>query len=172
MTMSAYMRALRAKVGPDLLLVPTVAIIAIDSSQRVLLVRQADGDIWTTPGGMIEPLERPADAAAREMWEETGVAVTLDGIVGVFGGADYTTTYANGDHLAWVATVFAATPAAGTPKPDGEETVGAAYVSRDDIMTLHRAPHVLEFVDAALAYRNGSHASTFAPTTWSPPPPS
>ena len=33
--------------------------------------------IWITPGGGIEPGESPAEAAAREFFEETGVAVDL-----------------------------------------------------------------------------------------------
>ena len=46
-----------------------------------------EGDEWTTPGGMIEPEETPADAAVREAWEETGLVVALTRIVGVFGGS-------------------------------------------------------------------------------------
>ena len=55
---------------------------------------------------MIEPYETPADAALRETWEETGLLVELRGIVGVFGGELCASTYANGDEVAWVATVL------------------------------------------------------------------
>ena len=43
MPMSEYTRALRAKVGHDLLQVPTASVIAFDDRRRVLLVRAAEG---------------------------------------------------------------------------------------------------------------------------------
>ena len=40
----------------------------------LLLCRKKGRDTWETPGGHIEPGESPADAARRELWEETGAA--------------------------------------------------------------------------------------------------
>src|SRR4051794_32710585 len=106
MPMSDYIRDLRTRIGTTVLEVPTVSVVTIDDRDRVLLVRNLEGNDWTTPGGMMDPYETPADAAVREMWEETGLHVELTNIVGVFGGPHCTSTYPNGDRLAWVATVF------------------------------------------------------------------
>lgn len=38
---------------------------------------------WTLPGGGIDPGEHPADAAVREIFEETGYTAELDGLLGV-----------------------------------------------------------------------------------------
>jgi len=73
--MSPYIQDLRAKIGTTVLEIPTVSIVTLDERNRVLLVRHIEGNNWTTPGGMIEPYETPADAAVREMWEETGLYV-------------------------------------------------------------------------------------------------
>jgi 8-oxo-dGTP pyrophosphatase MutT (NUDIX family) len=166
MPMSEYVRDLRAKIGTTVLEVPTVAVLTFDASERVLLVRHVEGNDWTTPGGMIEPYELPSNAAVREMWEETGLHVALTHVVGVFGGTLCSTTYSNGDKVAWVSTVFAAQPIRGTLKPDGEETLEARYFSRAEVHSIRCKPHVQLFLEAAYARQLIAH---FQQATWEPP---
>lgn len=166
MPMSDYVRELREKIGTTVLEVPSVSVIAFDASDRVLLVRHVEGDNWTTPGGMIEPYELPADAAVREMWEETGLHVALTHVIGVFGGTLCSGTYANGDKVSWISTVFAARPLRGTARPDGEETLEVRYFSRQEARAVRCKPHVQMVLDAA--YARQPHAY-FQPATWTPP---
>lgn len=166
MPMSTYMRHLRDRVGTTLLEVPTVSVLTQDDAGRVLLVRHAEGGDWSTPGGMIEPYETPADAALREMWEETGLLVELTRVVGVFGGRPCTSVYSNGDQVAWVSTVFAAKPIRGVLEADGVEALEAKYVSRDEARSLRCKPHVPLFLDA---YFSGGEAAQFQVPTWLPP---
>ena len=163
--MSDYVRDLRSKIGTTVLEIPTVSILAFDGRQRVLLVRHAEGNDWTTPGGMIEPYETPADAAVREMWEETGLHVALTRLIGVFGGELCAGTYSNGDKISWVSTLFAAEPVGGVLKPDGEETLEVRYFTRDETAAVRCKPHVPMFLEAAYA---GVERALFQPPTWKP----
>jgi 8-oxo-dGTP pyrophosphatase MutT (NUDIX family) len=163
--MSEYVRRLREKIGTTVLEVPTVSILALDDRERVLLVRHVEGNDWTTPGGMIEPYETPADAAVREMWEETGLYVELTRVIGVFGGDLCSSTYSNGDKMAWVSTLFGARPIRGALKPDGEETLEACYFDRTEIGEIRCKPHVKLFLDAAFPPRREAY---FQQPTWRP----
>ena len=60
-----------------------VRAIVLDEDQRMLLVRQHhDGkDIWMVPGGGIEEDENAAEAAIREVKEETGLDIKVDGLL-------------------------------------------------------------------------------------------
>lgn len=166
MPMSDYIRDLRTRIGTTVLGIPTVSVLAFDGLDRVLLVRHVEGNDWTSPGGMIEPYETPADAAVRETWEETGLHVALTHVIGVFGGDLCAATYANGDKVAWVSTVFGATPIRGTLRPDGEETLEAAYFTRAEAAALPCKPHLRLLLDAAYDRRPAAH---FQHATWEPP---
>lgn len=136
---SAYLQRLRHKVGHDLLLLPSVTILVLDESDRVLLLRHANRDLWVAPGGMIEPDETPEHAARREMQEETGCAVDLIGIRGVYGGPEFRVRYENGDEVAYVMTVFQARIRDGTPEPNGTESLEVRFVAAAEIERLRSA---------------------------------
>ncbi len=55
---------------------PAARILMVDRVGRVLLMRFTPGDrppLWCTPGGAVDPGETYEQAAARELWEETGL---------------------------------------------------------------------------------------------------
>lgn len=61
------------------------AYAVVVESGRVLLPHWVEGGRsgWTLPGGGIDPGEDPADAAVREVLEETGYHVELDELLGI-----------------------------------------------------------------------------------------
>ncbi len=44
---------------------------------KVLLIKRRDVPVWVFPGGGIEMNETPEQAVCREVWEETGVRVSI-----------------------------------------------------------------------------------------------
>ena len=138
MAIPGFILELRKKIGHDLILLPSASVTLFDETGRLLLVKHAERDLWITPGGIIEPGESPADAAVREVWEETGLLVELTSIFGVFGGMDLVVTYGNGDRVAFVATVFRGKITGGKMRADGDEISELRFFSRDEVMSV---PH-------------------------------
>ncbi|MBR3898195.1 MAG: NUDIX hydrolase [Bacilli bacterium] len=55
------------------------AFIINPKNKKILLVKHANYDKWLQPGGHIEDDETPEEAAVREVYEETGLKITLIG---------------------------------------------------------------------------------------------
>lgn len=140
MGMSDYIKELRNKVGHMLLQLPSVTIITLDPSGRLLLVKHRDTGKWVAPGGAVEPCENPADAAVREMREETGLKVKLLGIIGVYGGPEFVVHYPNGDKVSYVMTVFKGRVVEGELGPIDDECTEAAYFSHEEVSSLDIPP--------------------------------
>jgi len=162
-----YVRRLRDIVGgEELLQVPSVSIALRDADGRVLLARHSEGGVWLLPGGAIEPSEIPADAAVREMFEETGLFVRLTGLVGVFGGPEFVIHYRNGHRTSYVMAVFEAEHGEGTLHPDGTEVLEVLFVSEAEAAVLPKAPWLLEVLHAVF---HRGHTHVFRRQGWNPP---
>ncbi len=165
MPIPEYVRRLREKIGRDLLLVPTAGAVIYDDAGRVLLAHHLGSGVWSFPGGIVEPLEAPADAAVREVWEETGLSVRPSRLVGVYGGKEFRTAYPNGDEICYVLTLFECRIVSGELRPDAEEIDAAEYVSLDRIPNLH-APRFMPVVLHDL--NRGGEDARFQAPTWTP----
>src|SRR5262249_13715290 len=106
MPISGHLARLRAQVGQQLLVLPSVTAAVRDDAGRLLLVRHSNGGVWVAPGGSLEPDELPADAVVRETWEETGLLVEPVRLTGVYAGPEFRVRYANGDEVTYVMSVF------------------------------------------------------------------
>lgn len=111
----------------------SVAIVAIDSEQNVLLVRQyrtaVDRTLLEIPAGKIEKDEHPLQAMYRELKEETGYSAgAAEDLGGFYAGPGYSTEYL---HL-FLATDLKLTGEA----PDSDEIMDVFRVPLADIPAL------------------------------------
>ena len=68
------------------------AVLVEREDGRVLLVRRVNEPfkgLWTLPAGFVNADEDPAEAAARECLEETGLAVEITGILDIRAGREH-----------------------------------------------------------------------------------
>lgn len=132
MPISNYYQELRNKIHNDLIFIPSIAAIIRNDENEILYQYPGDGDIWSLPAGAIEPGEAPAQAVVREVWEETGLIVKPQNLLGVFGGEDFRFTYANGDKVEYNVFVFECKILGGALSPIDGESVDLEFFSNED----------------------------------------
>jgi ADP-ribose pyrophosphatase YjhB (NUDIX family) len=134
-----------------------VAAVVLDAG-RVLLVRRTDNGLWGLPSGHVEPGETVADAAVREVLEETGLQVRVSRLIGIYSDpASQVVAYPDGRVCHFVTASFACTVTGGCLRPDGVEALAARFFPFDEMPTDLLAMHPQWLADAldglAGAYR-------------------
>ncbi len=108
---------------------PKVAVVAvIIKDDQVLLTRRVNipqQGLWTFPGGFVDAGEDPAQAAARECFEETGLRVKVTGLVDVLSGQEHP----RGAHIL---IIYQGEILSGTLKP-GDDADRAEFFSLDQL---------------------------------------
>ena len=123
----------------------TFAMVVVRAGRRVLLVLERDGT-WSVPGGRMESLETIEATARREVLEESGLTVDLEGILGF----QHTPIVAGEARLR---VFFVARPVDdASPKTTADsESDEARWFTREELSSLPlRSAEVLALVDQAL----------------------
>jgi ADP-ribose pyrophosphatase YjhB (NUDIX family) len=133
---------------------PAAFAAARNAAGELLLVRRADDGNWELPGGRIEVGESVSQTVVREVAEESGVAIELTGLAGVYSDPTHVLVDPGDVVHQQLALCFHAVPAAGTgaPRPDGDETTAAGWFAVDALAGLAIHPAVwLRIRDALTA---------------------
>jgi 8-oxo-dGTP diphosphatase len=130
---SPYIAGLRKHVGTDLLMLPGASGVVVDDAGRILLEQRSDNGRWSIPAGAIDPGEQPADAVVREVYEETGVQVTVERLAGVALGQS---TYPNGDLCQYLTVWFRCRAIGGTARVNDDECREVTWYHRDALPEL------------------------------------
>ena len=77
--------------------VPSTTAIVEDDRGRIVLVHRLDNDLWALPGGGMELGESIEETAVREVREETGLDVSITGLVGIYTNPNHVMKYDDGE---------------------------------------------------------------------------
>lgn len=122
-----------------------VGAIVIDAGSILLVKRDhepAKGQ-WSLPGGRLEAGETLREALVREVREETGVDVDVDGLIGV---AERIVRDDDGEiEYHYVILDYVCTPRSTHVKP-GDDASDARWVPVSELAELHLTAGLLEFL--------------------------
>jgi len=121
---------LRRAVGDAPLWLAGITAVTV-RDQKVLLVKRSDNGAWTAVTGILEPGENPADGAAREVLEETGVSARATRLAWVH--VTQPTVHANGDQAQYLNHVFRMEWLSGEPFAADDESTEAAWFDLDQL---------------------------------------
>ncbi|MEC8208684.1 MAG: NUDIX hydrolase [Pseudomonadota bacterium] len=130
---------------------PNVTVAAIVTCEdKFLLVKERDkhtGEIcYNQPAGHLEANETLAEAACRELIEETGISLNASHLVGI-----YNLHAANGVHYMRFSFAFTC-PELYLPSPQDNDILSADWFSLEQIKSLPlRSPLVLKCIEDHLA---------------------
>ncbi len=122
-------------------LVPAASTVVVDSEGRLLMAKRTDNELWTIPGGGMKPGETIAEAAVREVKEETGIDVEVVTLVGIYTNPQHVVEYSDGEVRQQFSVCFACRPIGGTPTIS-DETSEVGYFTPDEIEGMDVHPSI------------------------------
>jgi len=138
--MPDYIKWIRSKVGPRKIILNYANGCIIDNQNRILLQKRSEQkDAWGFPGGAMELGESAEETAIREIYEETGLMVKVERLLGVY--SKYTDHYPNGDVAQPVVIMFLCSVVEGELNLDNAETLDLKFFHTDELPRLYKPQH-------------------------------
>ena len=134
-------------------IVPSVTAIVPNDQGKMLLVHKTDNDLWALPGGAMDMGESIADAVVREVKEETGIDVTVTGVVGIYTNPNHVMAYDDGEVRQQCSICFT-TRMLGGQLTTSSETSEVAWVTPDRLDSLNMHPSMRLRIDHYLERRS------------------
>ncbi|MEZ0093313.1 NUDIX domain-containing protein [Streptacidiphilus sp. EB129] len=129
MPIPEFVRELRAAIGPRPLWISGITAVVVDERGRLLLGRRSDTGRWALIAGIIDPGEQPADAAARECWEETAVRVVPERLTSLT--VSTPRVHANGDQAQYLELTFLCRAEGGEARVNDDESLEVGWFELD-----------------------------------------
>jgi len=133
-------------------LIPAASAVVADPDGRILLARRRDNELWTIPGGAMEPGETIAQTAMREVKEETGIEVVVVSLIGIYSDPHHVVEYADGEVRQQFSVCFACRPT-GTVAERDDEMSEVGFFPPDAIGAMDIHPSIRLRIEHYLALR-------------------
>ncbi|MEU7479952.1 NUDIX domain-containing protein [Lentzea sp. NPDC042327] len=129
---------------------PAVSAFVQDKTGRLLMIRRTDNDKYAIPGGQQEIGETLAQAATREVLEETGIKIEVTGLVGLYSNPEHVIAYDDGEVRQEFSICFRGKPVEGELSTS-TESKEVCWVSPDQIGRLDIHPSIRLRIDHGYA---------------------
>ncbi|MGE5309676.1 MAG: NUDIX domain-containing protein [Sphaerimonospora mesophila] len=133
----SYIWKIRQKIGHDLLIIPSVDIVAVREDGKLLLVFNRDANAWVFPGGYAEEGTTSPECAARELLEETGLEAAPDDLIPFAFVSGYVHRYSNGDVTQPFRQVFMVNRWRDAGGMDEDEISGRRWFSPEELAQIN-----------------------------------
>lgn len=107
--------------GANSIAVATSAFVQ-DEERRILMIRRTDNNLFSIPGGQIEPGETLTQCAVREVKEETGMDIDITGLIGIYSNPGHIVAYNDGEVRQEFSICFRGEPVGGEPRTSDESS--------------------------------------------------
>jgi ADP-ribose pyrophosphatase YjhB (NUDIX family) len=120
-------------------LVPAASAIVTNERGEILMQRRVDNNFWALPGGTMDFGETIVQTAEREVREETGLDVRVDGIIGTFSDPRHIIEYSDGEVRQQFNVCFHASLMGGELRAS-EESTEVRWIPPDELeqLEIHR----------------------------------
>ncbi len=133
-----YIQELRKQIGPRKIILNCAGALIL-RDDKILFQRRTDNGQWGLIGGLLEMNETYAQAALREIREETGLEVQLDSFLGIY--HNHNMVWGNGDAAHVICAMFTARIVSGEPRVD-EESYELRFFGKEEIPPLFAEDHI------------------------------
>lgn len=123
-----------------------------DDIGRLLMIRRTDSGKHALPGGRHELGETMSETAIRETIEETGVEVSVTGLIGIYSNPDHVIKFDDGEVRQEFSICFRGIPVGGVVR-DSDESTEVRWVPVVELSSLDIHPSMRLRIEHGLAER-------------------
>lgn len=150
-----YISDIRKYVGHMPVQHTAASVIVENEKGEILLQKRKDNGTWSYCGGAVELFERVEDAAARELYEETGLKALSLELFGIFSGEEQHYIYPNGDEVSTIDILYICRSYSGELKCESQEVEELRFFGIDEIPE-KISPPTCEPLRKYMEYRRGA----------------
>jgi 8-oxo-dGTP pyrophosphatase MutT (NUDIX family) len=122
-------------------IVVAVTAFVRDETGRLLLIRRTDNDLYAIPGGALELGETLTQTVQREVMEETGIAVKVTGLIGIYSDPEHVIEFTDGEVRQEFSICFRADPTGGDLRTS-DESKEVLWVAPPELAALNIHPSI------------------------------